>query len=163
MARLDLRGLPIRPAWLMEFQSFIMRGNVIDLAVGIIIGAAFTSIVGSLVKDILTPILGLVVGGIDFSNIFITLKGQHYATLAEAQKAGAATLNVGVFLNAVINFLIVSFAIFWLVKFVTKLYRKPAAEAPGPTTSELLLTEIRDLLKQDREGRIGVPTVPPLS
>jgi large conductance mechanosensitive channel len=113
MARLDLKGIPIRPAWLTEFQSFIMRGNVIDLAVGIIIGAAFTSIVSSLVKDILTPILGLVVGGIDFSNIFITLKGPHLNTLADAQKAGAATLNVGVFLNAVINFLIVSFAIFW--------------------------------------------------
>jgi large conductance mechanosensitive channel len=96
-----------------------MRGNVIDLAVGIIIGAAFTTIVSSLVKDIITPILGLIVGGIDFSNIFLTLKGPHAATLADAQKAGAVTLNIGVFLNAVINFLIVSFAIFWLVKAVT--------------------------------------------
>jgi large conductance mechanosensitive channel len=162
MARLDLKGIPIRPAWLTEFQSFIMRGNVIDLAVGIIIGAAFTSIVSSLVKDILTPILGLIVGGIDFSNIFITLKGPHLNTLADAQKAGAATLNVGVFLNAVINFLIVSFAIFWLVKMVTKLYRQPPPAVVGPTTTEVLLAEIRDLLRQDVAGqpRVVIPPSP---
>jgi large conductance mechanosensitive channel len=152
MAQFDLKGLPKRPAWLQEFQAFIMRGNVIDLAVGIIIGAAFTTIVSSLVKDILTPILGLVVGGIDFSNIFFTLKGPHVATLAEAQKAGAVTLNVGLFLNAVINFLIVSFAIFWLVKAISKLYSKPNATPPGPSPTETLLAEIRDLLRQRPEA-----------
>jgi large conductance mechanosensitive channel len=152
MAQFDLKALPQRPAWLQEFQAFIMRGNVIDLAVGIIIGAAFTTIVSSLVKDILTPILGLVIGGIDFSNIFFTLKGPHAATLAEAQKAGAVTLNVGLFLNAVINFLIVSFAIFWLVKAISKLYHKPEAGPPVPTPTETLLTEIRDLLRQRQEA-----------
>jgi large conductance mechanosensitive channel len=100
------------PGWLAEFKAFIMRGNVVDLAVGIIIGAAFTSIVSSLVKDIFTPVIGLLVGGIDFTNIFFTIKGPHEATLDAAQKAGAVTLNIGLFLNAVIQFLIVAFAIF---------------------------------------------------
>jgi large conductance mechanosensitive channel len=159
MAQFDIKTLAHRPAWLQEFQAFIMRGNVIDLAVGIIIGAAFTTIVGSLVKDILTPILGLIVGGIDFSNIFLTLKGPHAATLAEAQKAGAVTINVGIFINAVINFLIVAFAIFWLVKGVSKLYRKPEVAPPGPTPSEALLTEIRDLLK-DRPAASAAPVLP---
>ena len=157
MAQCDLTAWPPRPAWLQEFQSFIMRGNVIDLAVGIIIGAAFTTIVSSLVKDIITPILGLVVGGIDFSNIFLTLKGPHEATLADAQKAGAVTVNIGVFLNAVINFLIVSFAIFWLVKAVTRLYRKPDPTPPPPNVTETLLTEIRDLLRE----RPGMVTATP--
>ncbi len=157
MPQFDLKALPQRPAWLQEFQAFIMRGNVIDLAVGIIIGAAFTTIVSSLVKDILTPILGLIVGGIDFSNIFLTLKGPHEATLAEAQKAGAVTVNVGVFLNAVINFLIVSFAIFWLVKGVSRLYHKPAAAEPAPPSpTEALLTDIRDLLR-DRQTSLVAP------
>ena len=151
MAQLNLKTLPPRPAWLQEFQSFIMRGNVIDLAVGIIIGAAFTTIVSSLVKDIITPILGLIVGGIDFSNIFLTLKGPHAATLADAQKAGAVTVNIGVFLNAVINFLIVSFAIFWLVKAVTRIYRKPDPAPLAPSPTETLLTEIRDLLRERQE------------
>lgn len=154
MAQFDLKGLKQRPAWVEEFQGFIMRGNVIDLAVGIIIGAAFTSIVSSLVKDILNPILGLIVGGIDFSNLFLTLKGPHVATLAEAQKAGAVTMNFGLFINAVINFLIVAFAIFWLVKGMSKLHKKPEAAAappPEPTTTELLLTEIRDLLRSQAE------------
>jgi large conductance mechanosensitive channel len=163
MAHFDLKSLPHRPAWLQEFQAFIMRGNVIDLAVGIIIGAAFTTIVSSLVKDIITPILGLIVGGIDFSNIFLTLKGPHAATLADAQKAGAVTVNVGVFLNAVINFLIVAFAIFWVVKGVSKLYHKPAPApaAPTPTASELLLAEIRDLLKDGGEVAVA-PSATPL-
>ncbi len=91
-----------------------MRGNVVDLAVGIIIGVAFTGVVNSLVKDIFTPLIGLIVGGIDFTNIFVVLKGQRQATLAATQAAGAVTLNIGVFLNTCINFLIVSFAIFWL-------------------------------------------------
>ncbi|GAB0118090.1 large-conductance mechanosensitive channel protein MscL [Acidisoma sp. 7E03] len=159
MAQFDLRSAA-KPAWIKDFQAFIMRGNVIDLAVGIIIGAAFTGIVSSLVKDILNPILGLLVGGIDFTNIFITLKGPHAPTLAEAQKAGAVTINVGVFINAVINFLIVAFAVFWLVRMIQKLYRKqeaaPAAP-PAPSQTEVLLTEIRDLLR----GQQGLPTLPP--
>ena len=139
------------PAWLTEFQSFIMRGNVVDLAVGIIIGAAFTGIVQSLVKDILTPVIGLLVGGIDFTNLFITLRGPVAHTLADAQKAGAVTINYGVFLNAVFQFLIVSFAVFWLVRMLSKLYqRKPVTVAVAPTASEVLLGEIRDLLRSGR-------------
>nr|WP_321985137.1 large-conductance mechanosensitive channel protein MscL [uncultured Lichenicoccus sp.] len=137
------------PGWVSEFTSFIMKGNVVDLAVGIIIGAAFTGIVQSLVKDIFTPIIGLIVGGIDFTNIFLTLKGTHLPTLDQAQKAGAVTLNVGLFLNAVFQFLIVGLVIFWVVKLLTRLHvredAKPAAPA-GPTPSETLLVEIRDLL-----------------
>src|ERR1700751_4682028 len=137
-----LRG----PAWLDEFRAVIMRGNVVDLAVGIIIGVAFTAVVNSLVKDILTPVIGLLVGGIDFTNIFVTLKGPSAPTLADAQKAGAVTLKFGVFLNAVIQFLIVSFAVFWLVKAQTRLHiRQDAAPAPPPR-SEVLLEEIRDIL-----------------
>ncbi|MBX6322921.1 MAG: large conductance mechanosensitive channel protein MscL, partial [Rhodospirillaceae bacterium] len=101
---------------IQEFKEFISRGNVIDLAVGIIIGAAFTGIVNSLVNDILMPPIGWLLGNIDFSNYFITLSGGPYATLKEAQDAGAATINYGVFINAVINFLIVALAIFLLVK-----------------------------------------------
>lgn len=138
-----------RPAWVQEFQKFIMRGNVVDLAVGIIIGAAFTAIVGSLVKDLFNPVIGLLLGGIDFSNIFITLKGQSMPTLEAAKAAGAVTLNVGLFLNAVIQFLIVAFAVFWLVKGLSALQRKEEAAPappPGPTPTEVLLAEIRDLL-----------------
>jgi large conductance mechanosensitive channel len=134
------------PAWLDEFRAFIMRGNVVDLAVGIIIGVAFTAVVNSLVKDIFTPIIGLLVGGIDFANIFVTLKGQSAATLADAQKAGAVTLNIGVFLNAVIQFLIVSFAVFWMIKALTRLHVRQDPEPAGPPRSEVLLEEIRDLL-----------------
>ena len=140
-----------RPHWLDEFRAFILRGNVIDLAVGIIIGAAFTGIVNSLVKDVFTPLIGLLVGGIDFTNIFITLKGSHATTLAEAQRQGDVTLNIGLFLNAVIQFAIVSFAIFWLIKALTRLHiREEAAPAP-PSKTEQLLTEIRDLLATEKE------------
>lgn len=133
------------PGWLAEFTAFIMRGNVVDLAVGIIIGAAFTGIVNSLVKDVFTPLIGLLVGGIDFTNIFITLKGPSQPTLDAAKAAGAVTINVGLFLNAVIQFVIVGFAVFWMVKMLSRLYVKKVA-AVLPTTSDLLLTEIRDLL-----------------
>jgi large conductance mechanosensitive channel len=137
-----------RPTWVQEFQAFIMRGNVVDLAVGIIIGAAFTGIVNSLVKDVFNPVIGLVLGGIDFSNIFITLKGPSQPTLDAARTAGAVTLNLGLFLNAVIQFVIVGFVVFWVVKVLNRLYRKPeaAAEAAPPPRSEVLLAEIRDLL-----------------
>ena len=138
-----------QPAWIGEFRAFIMRGNVIDLAVGIIIGAAFTGVVNSLVRDILTPILGLLFGGLDFTNIFITLKGHSAPTLAEAQKAGAVTWNIGLFLNAVLQFLIVGFAIFWLIKALTQLHFR-SQPAPSPPKSEVLLEEIRDILAERR-------------
>jgi large conductance mechanosensitive channel len=137
-----------QPGWLGEFRAFIMRGNVVDLAVGIIIGVAFTGVVNSLVKDIFTPVIGLLVGGIDFTNIFVTLKGPHAATLADAQKAGAVTLNIGVFINTLIQFIIVSFAVFWLVKALSRLYTRQEAAPAAPPRSEVLLEEIRDLLAQ---------------
>ena len=140
-----------RPAWVDEFRAFIMRGNVVDLAVGIIIGVAFTAVVNSLVKDIITPIIGLLVGGIDFTNIFVTVKGQSEPTLADAQKAGAVTLNIGVFLNAVIQFLIVSFAVFWMIKVLTRLHLRQEATPAPPPRSEVLLEEIRDLLAARRD------------
>lgn len=139
------------PGWLSDFQKFIMRGNVLDLAIGVVIGAAFSAIVSSAVKDIMTPFIGLLTGGVDFSNLFITLKGPVKDTLADAQKAGAVTVNIGVFLNAVIQFLIVAFFIFWLTRIISKLHRQeevaPAAP-PAPSTEEVLLTQIRDLLAQ---------------
>jgi large conductance mechanosensitive channel len=147
-----------RPAWIEEFTAFIMRGNVVDLAVGIIIGAAFTGIVNSLVKDLFTPLFGLLIGGIDFTNIFITLKGPVQPTLDAAKAAGAVTLNVGVFLNAVIQFVIVGFAVFWMVKAISRLYSTKKAETPPPPPprAELLLEEIRDLLA----GQRGASVVP---
>jgi large conductance mechanosensitive channel len=135
------------PGWVDEFKAFIMRGNVVDLAVGVVIGAAFTGIVGSLVKDLITPVIGLLTGGVDFSNLFITLKGPVQPTLADAVKAGADTLNYGNFMNAVINFLIIAFAIFWLVRLISKLYHSPPPPVAAPSNTEVLLTEIRDLLK----------------
>ncbi len=138
------------PGWIGQFRTFILRGNVVDLAVGIIIGAAFTTIVNSLVKDIFTPLLGLVIGGIDFTNIFVTLRGPVQPTLDAAQKAGAVTLNVGVFLNAVIQFLIVGFAIFWVVKALSRLQRRDAFAPTPPTKQEALLAEIRDALLAQR-------------
>jgi large conductance mechanosensitive channel len=115
---------PRELGWVAEFRAFIMRGNVVDLAIGIIIGVAFSAIVGSLVKDILNPIIGLAIGGVDFSNIFIVLNGQHYDSLDGAQKAGAPTINIGLFINPIINFVIISFAIFWVVKAMSQLVRK---------------------------------------
>src|SRR5216110_761927 len=113
-----------------EFRDFAMRGNVIDLAVGIIIGAAFTTIVNSLVNDLIMPPLGLAIGGIDFSNFFVTLKGGSYPTLEAAKAAGAVTVNYGLFINAVIRFVIVAFAIFLLVKQINRLQRQEVKEAP---------------------------------
>jgi large conductance mechanosensitive channel len=139
--------MPWNTSLISEFRAFIMRGSVVDLAVGIIIGAAFTGVVNSLVKDVINPLLGLVVGGIDFSNVFVPLNGQHYPTLADAQHAGAATLNFGLFINAIINFIIIGFAIFWVVKALTRLHVREDAQA-GPKAEELL-TEIRDILKAE--------------
>ena len=113
-----------------EFKEFALRGNVVDLAVGIIIGAAFGKIVTSLVNDILMPPLGLILGKVDFSNIFVALNGAHYASLDEAKKAGAPTLNVGLFINNIIDFIIVAFAIFLLVRQINRLKSAPPPAAP---------------------------------
>ena len=131
-----------------EFKTFAMRGNVVDLAVGIIIGAAFTGIVNSLVSDLLMPPLGMLLGGIDFSDFFVVLKGPHAETVAAAKAAGAVTLNYGIFINAIIRFVIVAFAVFLLVRWINRLFAiKPVAA--GPTPSEILLAEIRDELKNN--------------
>ncbi|MEK6745862.1 MAG: large conductance mechanosensitive channel protein MscL [Pseudomonadota bacterium] len=133
---------------LNEFKQFITRGNVLDLAVGIIIGAAFTGIVNSLVADIIMPPIGEIMGGIDFSNIFISLSGSDHLTLKAAKDAGDATINIGLFMNQVINFLIVSFAIFMIVKQANRFKKTQDAAPVAPPRSELLLEEIRDLLKK---------------
>jgi large conductance mechanosensitive channel len=119
-----------------EFREFAMRGNVVDLAVGIIIGVAFGKIVTSLVNDIVMPPIGLLLGRVDFSSLFINLSGQPYASLAEAKAAGAPTINYGVFLNSVIDFVIVAFAIFLLVRFINRLSRQPEVTPAAPTTRE---------------------------
>jgi large conductance mechanosensitive channel len=136
---------------LQEFKAFIMRGNVLDLAVGIVIGAAFTTIVNSLVADVIMPPIGLLMNGIDFSNLFIVIKGAAdgnttFATLKAAKEAGAVTLNIGTFINAVINFLIVSAAIFIIVKNVNRFKKAEEAAPATPAPSEVYLKEIRDLL-----------------
>jgi large conductance mechanosensitive channel len=113
-----------------EFKKFVMRGNVLDLAVGIIIGGAFGNIVTSLVNDIIMPPIGLILGRVDFSNLFVSLDGNVYASLGAAQEAGAPTLNYGLFINTLINFLIVAFAIFLLIRQVNKLQKPALAEAP---------------------------------
>ncbi len=118
-----------------EFKKFAMRGNVIDLAVGFIMGGAFGAIVTSLVKDIIMPPIGLILGKVDFVNLFIDLSGKGYATLADAQKAGAPTINYGVFINTLINFLIVAFVLFLLIRQINQMTAKPAAPA-APTTKD---------------------------
>ena len=115
-----------------EFKEFAIKGNAIDLAVGVVIGAAFGKIVTSLVDDIIMPVLGVVVGQHDFSNNFVTLSGGHFDTLAQAKAAGAATLNYGLFVNNVINFIIIAFAIFMVIRSINKMNRKPA-EAVTPS------------------------------
>jgi large conductance mechanosensitive channel len=141
--------LPV-PTWVDEFKAFIARGSVIDLAVGVIIGAAFGGIVTSLVKDVINPIIGVFLGGVDFTNIFIPLNGKHYDTLELAKTAGAPTVNIGLFINAIIQFLIMAFVIFWVIKLVSRLnLRNLGAATPPPTKTETLLTEIRDLLQKE--------------
>lgn len=117
-----------------EFKDFVTRGNVIDLAVGVIIGGAFGKIVSSLVKDILMPPVGLVLGSVDFSNMFLNLSGGDYDTLTTAQEAGAVTINYGLFVSTVTEFLIVAFALFLVIRQVNRLQRP--AEQPAPTTRE---------------------------
>jgi large conductance mechanosensitive channel len=136
-----------------EFRDFILRGNVLDLAVGIIMGTAFTAIVNSLVTDMIMPPIGLALGGVDFSNLFLQLSGRDtlYAVLAEAQKAGVATLNYGLFVNAAVKFVIVAFAVFMLVKAANRMLPKKEAEPAGPPPTPediVLLREIRDSLKK---------------
>jgi large conductance mechanosensitive channel len=130
-----------------EFRKFLMRGNVIDLAVGVIVGASFTGIVTSLVKDVLMPPIGLALGGIDFADFFVTLKGDHSIhSLKAAQAAGAVTVNYGLFINTIINFLIVAFVLFLVIRAVNRL--QAAKEAPPAVPEEVqLLREIRDSLK----------------
>lgn len=133
---------------LKEFREFAMRGNVLDMAIGVIIGGAFGKIVSSLVSDVLMPPIGLLMGKVDFSSLFINLSGTPQPSLASAKAAGAPTLNYGVFLQSVFDFVIIAFAIFILVKQVNR-FKKEAPPPPpvGPTTEEQLLMEIRDALK----------------
>ncbi|KAA0581800.1 large conductance mechanosensitive channel protein MscL [Azospirillum sp. Sh1] len=138
-----------------EFKKFISRGNVVELAVGIIIGAAFTGIVNSLVKDILMPPIGWIMGGIDFSNYFVSLSGGHYDSLQAAEKAGAATVNYGRFINACINFLIVSGALFMIVRQVNRLHVLHKEAPKTPPRQELLLEEIRDALRAQANAQPG--------
>ena len=134
-----------------EFKKFAMRGNVLDLAVGVIIGASFTGIVTSLVNDIIMPPIGLALGGVDFSNFFVVLKGAPADTLAAAKAAKDVTINYGLFVNAIINFLIVAFVMFLMIRHMNKLVAPPAAGEPAvapPSEEILLLREIRDSLKK---------------
>jgi len=135
-----------------EFREFAIKGNVVDLAVGVIIGGAFGTIVTSLVNDVIMPPIGLLLGGMDFKDFFIVLRegvkaAPPYESLVAAKAAGAVTLNYGLFLNAIINFLIVAWAIFLLVRAINRLRRQEAAAPAPPPAQEVLLTEIRDLLK----------------
>lgn len=135
---------------LKEFKDFVMRGNVVELAIGIVIGVAFGKIVASFVADVLMPPIGLLLGGVDFSTLFISLSRQSFPTLAAAKAAGAATINYGLFINVVIDFVIVAFAVFLLIKGINRLRRTEAAKPappPGPTPEQKLLTEIRDAIK----------------
>jgi large conductance mechanosensitive channel len=140
---------------LKEFKEFAVKGNVLDMAVGIIIGAAFGTVVKSLVSDVIMPPIGLLLGGVDFSNLFVTVRegaaAGPYETLAAAQEAGAVTINYGVFANEIVSFLIVAFAVFMLVRSFNKLKREeeaaPPPAPPEPSAEEKLLSEIRDLLK----------------
>jgi large conductance mechanosensitive channel len=133
---------------LKEFRDFAMRGNVLDMAIGVIIGGAFGKIVSSLVSDVLMPPLGLLLGKVDFSSLFLNMSGTPQPSLAAAKAAGAPTLNYGVFLQNVFDFIIIAFVIFMLVKQVNR-FKKEAPPAPpaGPTNEEKLLMEIRDALK----------------
>lgn len=139
-------------SFITEFKAFISRGNVVDMAVGIIIGAAFTAIVNSLVADVIMPVIGVMMSGIDFSNKFLILDpdrmSETFASLKAAKDAGVPVLSYGIFLNAMINFLIVAFAVFWLVKIVNRFKKAEEAAPAAPPEDVLLLREIRDALKR---------------
>ena len=136
---------------LKEFKAFAMRGNVVDMAVGIIIGAAFGRIVSSLVNDVIMPPIGLLMGNLDFSNLFINLGGGSFESLAAAEEAGAPVVKYGLFINNILDFVIVAFAIFMVIRAMNKLKAKeeaaPPPAPPEPTAEEKLLTEIRDALR----------------
>ena len=136
---------------LKEFKDFAIRGNVLDMAIGVIIGGAFGKIISSLVSDVLMPPIGLLLGGVDFTGLFLTLSGPRQPSLVAAKASGAPTLNYGVFLQTIFDFIIIAFAIFMLVKQVNRFKKEappaPPAPPPGPTNEEKLLMEIRDALK----------------
>src|SRR5262245_26015882 len=137
---------------LKEFKEFAVKGNVVDMAVGVIIGAAFGKIVDSLVKDMIMPPIGLLLGKVDFSNLFFVLREgaqpAPYLTVEAAQKAGAVTFNYGVFINTMISFVIVAFAVFLLVRAINELRRREEQKPPAPAEEVVLLREIRDALKK---------------
>ena len=142
---------------LKEFKQFAMKGNVLDMAIGIIIGGAFTPIVKSLVDDVLMPVIGLLLGNVDFSDMFVVLKAGAeqagpYSTLAMAQEAGAVTVNYGVFVNIILTFLIVAFAVFMMVKSINRWKEKEEEKPAAPPQDVVLLTEIRDALKGGSTG-----------
>jgi large conductance mechanosensitive channel len=139
-----------------EFKEFAMRGNVVDMAVGIVIGAAFGKIVSSFVSDVIMPPIGKLMGGVDFSNLFVSLSGGSYASLDAAKAAGAATLNYGVFINTVIDFLIVAFAIFMIVKAMNKMKRKAEAAPAAPTTKACPECMMEIPIKASRCGHCAV-------
>ena len=132
---------------LREFKEFAMRGNVVDLAVAVIIGAAFGKIIDSAVNDVIMPPIGLLLGKVDFANLFINLSSQEVASLDAARKAGIPVIAYGSFINTVITFLIIMFVLFLIVRAINRLKREQSVAAPEPTATEKLLTEIRDLLK----------------
>ena len=137
-----------------EFKEFALKGNLIDMATGIIIGAEFGTLVSSLVEDILMPPIGMLMGGVDFSNLFVVIKegatAAPYATVEAAANAGAVTVNYGLFINNIISFLVVSLAIFFVIKAVNKAKRAEVEAPAGPPANEVLLAEIRDLLKKQQ-------------
>ena len=149
---------------LQEFKEFALRGNVVDMAVGIVIGAAFSTIVRSLVDDIVMPPMGVVTGGVDFSNMFIALNGEHYDSLAQAKQAGAPTINFGVFINNLISFAIVAFVLFMAIKAMNRLRRKQEEEpqtGPPPSREVQLLEDIKDALVKGGAPRAKPPKAPP--
>lgn len=140
--------------FLQDFRAFAMRGNAIDLAIGVILGAAFGGVVSSLVNDIIMPPIGKITGGLDFKDHFVALNGVHYATLDAAKKA-TAVIAYGSFVNSVVNFIIIAFAIFVTIQQLSRFYPKlPPPPSPGPTLQEKLLAEIRDLLAKPPEARL---------
>ena len=150
---LSLKIIKIMSSFIQEFKQFAMKGNVMDMAVGVIIGGAFGKIVSSLVDDVIMPLVGKATGGIDFTNLFINLGSEHYDTLAAAKEAGAAVFAYGSFIQNVVDFLIIAFCIFLMIKGINKLSKKkeeaPAAP-PAPSKEEVLLGEIRDILKEKK-------------
>ena len=142
--------------FIKEFKEFATRGNVVDMAVGVIIGGAFGKIVTSLVNDVSMPLIGQLTGGLDFSNLFIALSSNHYNTLAEAKEAGVAVLAYGSFIQNVVDFLIIAFCIFLFIKGINVLKKKKeeptkSVEPPTPSKEELILTEIRDILRSQQK------------